>query len=69
MQATRVIRRIKDTQLQELTSYIGQQVEIIIWPVTEDTSISTDDDLERKLGKGFREREHEYPHNIAYVHT
>ena len=48
MQATRVIRTIKDTQLRELTSYIGQQVEIIIWPVTEDTSIPPADDLEAR---------------------
>ncbi len=46
MQATRVIRTIQDTQLRELASYIGQQVEIIIWPVAGETSTSASADFE-----------------------
>lgn len=54
MQATRVIRTIQDTQLRELTSYIGQQVEIIIWPVADEVSTSTDDDLETRKAQFFQ---------------
>ena len=37
MRATRIIKTIEDTHVGELNSSIGQQVEIIIWPMEEES--------------------------------
>lgn len=35
MQATRIVKMVEQTQLSELTPYLGQKVEIIIFPIEE----------------------------------
>ena len=54
MEATRVIKTIETTTLDELSSYVGQQVEIIIWPIKENVSITADDDLETRKIRFFQ---------------
>ena len=54
MQATRIIKTIEDTHVGELSSYIGQQVEIIIWPVEEKPITTADEDLERRERQFFQ---------------
>ncbi len=39
MEATRIIKSIVQTDLPELSSYIGQKVEIIIFPIYEDETL------------------------------
>ncbi len=54
MQATRIIRTIEGTDLGELTSYVGQQVEIIIRPIPEEGSAPADDDLHARSSRFFQ---------------
>jgi hypothetical protein len=37
MEATRIVRTIEQIELTELSSYIGQTVEIIIFPISEES--------------------------------
>jgi hypothetical protein len=58
MQATRVIKTIEHTELQELLSYLGQKVEIIILPLTEEIVETSEDDLETQRQQFFEIIEH-----------
>ncbi len=52
MQATRVIKTIKHTVLDELGAYVGQKVEIIILPLPEKIEYLPED-LEEKRKQFF----------------
>jgi hypothetical protein len=53
MQASRIIKTIEHTELPELTSYLGQKVEIIILPISEKEILSSEYALEAKRGRFF----------------
>ena len=53
MQATRVIKTIEHTNLDELASYLGQKVEIIILPFTEEIEQVPEGELEVKRRRFF----------------
>jgi len=48
MEATKIIKTIEDTDLQELTFYLGQKVEIIILPVTDGLAPGKEEDLDTR---------------------
>jgi hypothetical protein len=53
MQATRVIKTVEHTDLDELASYLGQKVEIIILPLTEEIEQAPESELEGKRRRFF----------------
>ncbi len=53
MQATRVIKTVEQTDLYELASYLGQKVEIIILPLTEEIEQVPEGELEVKRRRFF----------------
>ena len=54
MQATRVVKTIEHTELDELTAYLGQKVEIIIFPFSEEIEGSPEKELEVKRQQFFK---------------
>jgi hypothetical protein len=53
MQATRIIKTIEHTDLRELASYLGQTVEIIISPVSDQNTPSSENERGANREKFF----------------
>ena len=63
MNAVRVIKTIEMTNLYELAPYIGQRVEIIIFPLSDEREEDVDD-IERRRRKFFNMID-QYPGTIS----
>lgn len=53
MNALRVINTIEKTELYELSAYIGQQVEITIFPISNEHAQPVEDNVETRRQQFF----------------
>ncbi len=53
MNAIRVIKTVESTDVYELASYLGQKVEIIIFPLSDGAQEPAEEDMEARQARFF----------------